>query len=280
MEEIDTIVSRLGETDEFIAAVHTELRTLRGAHGTLTIEKFSTYPTLRLVCGGDDLLEAFVVFEREMNRYIAEGNRNEAAAAMSITPDWATVLDRFEVVVGHFAQGNDIREQRTGRRWSDRGLKTIAAELVHLAEVRGRLGSELLTIQLSGTREQLHLVIDQLTNKQLDERAPLVRFWKHQADDLIEQAEGLTVDFDHVQAPEVTNDIYRLKRYHIVAELPDDLPIPAVDVGDALYSISLEGRDAPMRTVTFLDQSDLGDELTLRFTTYRTLATVEVIRAS
>lgn len=281
MEEIDTIVSRLGETDELIAVVNRELRSLRGALGTLTIEKFSAYPALRLVCGGDDLLEAFVVFEREMKRYIAEGNRNEAAAAMSITADWETVLDRFEVVVGHFAQGNDIRDQRTGRRWSDQGLKTIATELVHVAEVRGRLGSELLTIQISGTRKTgLHLVIDQLTNKQLDERAPLVRFWKHQDDDLIEQAEGLTLDFDAYQAPEVTNDTYRLKRYRIQVELPGDLEYAEVDVGDALYSISLEGRDAPMRTVTFQDQSDLDDELTLRFTTYRTLATVEVVRVS
>lgn len=281
MEEIDTIVSRLGDTDDLIAAVHGELLALRSAHGRLTVEKFSQHPTLRLVCGGDDLLEAFLAFERELRRYTIEGNRNEAAAAISIAAPAETVLDRLVYAVSHFGQDDEFRDQRTGRRWSDQGLKTIAAELVHVAEVRGRLGSELLTIQISGTREAgLHLVIDQLTNKQLDERAPLVRFWKHEDDNLVEQTDGLTVDFDEYQAPEATNDTYRLKRYHILAELPADLTTASVDVGDALYSISLEGRDAPMRTVTFQDQSDLSDALTLRFTTYRTLATVEVVRAS
>jgi hypothetical protein len=151
--------------------------------------------------------------------------------------------------------------------------------MVHVAEVRGRLGSELLTIEITGNRaEGLHLVVSQLTNKNLDERAPLVRFWKHQGDDLVEQPNSLTLDFDQFKAPEVSNDTYRLKRYHIIAELPEAITTADVDAGDALYSISFEGRDAPMRTVTFMDQSDIGDGLVLRFTTYRTIATVEVVR--
>lgn len=63
-------------------------------------------------------------------------------------------------------------------------------------------------------------------------------------------------------------------------ELPGDLGGVDVDPGDALYSITLEGRDAPMRTVTFVDHSDLGDDLVLRFTTYRTIATVEVVKGT
>lgn len=279
---MDTLVSELGDTEELVAAVHAELVALRGAYGRLTVEKFSQYPALRLVCGGGDLLEAFLAFEREMQRYIAHGNRDEAAAALSITAPEELMLYRLEYVVGHFEETTgENRDQRTGRRWSDRGLKTIANEMVHVAEVRGRLGSELLTIEISGTRSVgLHLVISQLTNKQLDERAPLVRFWKHQGDDLVEQAEGLTVDLDQYAAPQASNETYRLKRYHILAELPDDLEAADVDLGDAVYSISLEGRDAPMRTVTFVDHSDLGDGLMLRFTTYRTIATVEVARNS
>jgi hypothetical protein len=278
---VGTIVSEFGDTEELITSVHQELMALRGAHGRLTVEKFSQYPALLLVCGGGDLLEAFLMFEREMRRYVAEGNRNEAAAAISITAPAETVLDRLEYVVTELEEDGEFRDQRTGRRWSDRGLTTIATEMVHVAEVRGRLGSELLTIEISSTREAgLHLTISQLTNKNLDERAPLVRLWKHQGDDLVEQPDSLTLDFDHYKAPEVANDTYRLKRYHIIAELPDDLEEADVDNGDAIYSISLEGRDAPMRTVTFLDQSDLGDELMLRFTTYRTIATVEVVTRS
>jgi hypothetical protein len=283
MEDIDTIVSKLGDTDALIAAVHEELVALRGAHGRLTVEKFSQYPALRLVCGGGDLLEAFLMFERELRRYTAAGNRNVVAAAISIAAPAETVLDRLEYVVGHFEEDGESRDQRTGRRWSDQGLKTIASEMVHVAEVRGRLGSELLTIEIAGSRAAgLHLVIDRLTNKDLDERAPLVRFWRHVGDDLVEQQQAteLTLDFDRYQAPEVTNDIYRLKRYHIVLELPEQLDIGEVDPGDAVYSISFEGRDAPMRTVTFLDQSQLGDDLVLRFTTYRTIATVDVVKGS
>lgn len=83
---------------------------------------------------------------------------------------------------------------------------------------------------------------------------------------------------DRVESHQASNETYRLKHYHIVAELPEDISTTRVDVGDALYSISTEGRDAPMRTVTFVDQSKLGDELTLRFTTYRTIATVEIVK--
>lgn len=276
---VGTIVSEFGDTEELIASVHEELVALRGAHGRLTVEKFSQYPALLLVCGGGDLLEAFLMFEREMRRYVTEGNRNEAAAAISITAPADTVLARLEYVVTDLDKDGDFRDQRTGRRWSDRGLKTIATEMVHVAEVRGRLGSELLTIEITGNRaDGLHLTISQLTNKQLDERAPVVRVWKHQGGDIVEQTEGLTLDFDDYKAPEVSNDTYRLKRYHIIAELPHDLEEADVDMGDAVYSISLEGRDAPMRTVTFVDHSDLGDALGLQFTTYRTLATVEIVK--
>lgn len=277
---VGTIVSEFGDTEELIASVHEELVALRAGHGRLTIEKFSQFPDLILVFGGGDLLEAFLGFEREMKRYVAEGNRNVAAAAISITAPADTVLDRLEYVVTEVESGDgEFRDQRTGRRWSDRGLKTIATETVHVAEVRGRLGSELLTIEITGNREKgLHLTISQLTNKQLDERAPLVRFWKHQGDDLAEESEGLTVDFDEYKAPEVSNDIFRLKRYHIMVELPEEMEDADVDVGDAVYIISLEGRDAPMRTVTFYDYSDLGKGFMLRFTSYRTLATVEIVK--
>lgn len=277
---VDTIVSELGNTDDLIKSVHKELLALRAAHGRLTVEKFSQFPSLILVFGGGDLLEAFLGFEREMRRYVADGNRDVAAAAISLTAAFDTVPARFEEVLGHFEDfSGQERNQRTARRWSDRGFKTIATEMVHVAEVRGRLGSELLTIELSGTRSSLQLVIWQLTNKHLDERAPLVRFWRHVGDDLVEQSNDLTLDFDKNKDGEATNDGYKLKRHRIVLELPEVITVGEdVDPGDALYSISIEGRDAPMRTVTFDDKSELGDGIRLRFTTYRTIATVEIVK--
>lgn len=278
MEDIDTIASRLGDTDELISAVHEDLLALRGAHGRLTVEKFSQYPALNLVCGGGDLLEAFLMFEREMKRYRESGNRDEAAAAISITAPAETVLDRLEYVVGHFERARGSRDQRSGRRWSDRGLKSIATEMVHLAQVGGRLGSELMTIEITGTRSAIKLTIWLLTNKALDERAPLVRFWRHVGDDIVEQSNDLTLDFDPLETVEAVNDDYRLKRYTIIMELPEHLAIDEVDPGDSFYSISIEGRDAPMRTVTFINESDFGPDTILRFTAYRILATVELVK--
>lgn len=103
---------------------------------------------------------------------------------------------------------------------------------------------------------------------------------KHDGDDLVEQPHDLALDLDQVEAPEATGEVYRLKRYHLQVDPPADLGTADVDAGDALCTIAIEGPDAPMRTVSFLDQSQLGDDLALRFTTYRTIATVEVVKGS
>ncbi|MGC4191957.1 MAG: hypothetical protein QM589_12470 [Thermomicrobiales bacterium] len=265
--------------DELVASVHDELLALRSAHGKLTVQKFSAFPTLVRVCGGGDLLDAYLTFERELRRYETTGNRDEVAAAISITAPRATVLERFVEVLGHYedVSGKD-REQRTARRWSDRGMPRIAADLAHMADIRGHLGVEILTIAIAGSRQALTLTVDHFMTKRLVEQAPLIRFWRYEGGDPVEQSAGLTVDLAHVMAPEAANAMYRLKRYTIVAELPDDLGEAEVDPGDPLYSISFENGDAPMHTVAFTDDSELGAGLTTRFTTYRTIATVEVAK--
>lgn len=273
--------SELGDREALGAAVHDELVGLRGAFGRLTIEKFSHYETLRRVCGGGDLLDGFLMFEREMRRYIALGNRDEAAAAISITADADSVLDRLEYVVDHFEEDGQTRDQRTARRWSDQGLKTVAAELVYLADIQGRLGGELLTIELGGTTaEGLSLVLWHLTSKNLPDRAPLVRFWQYRHDDGFEQDRSVLYDLDKVEVPESSSAAYRLKCYHFHVELPKNLTAAVVDAGEAVYRISIEGRDAPMRTVSFMDDSNLGAGLAVRLTTYRTHATAEVVKRS
>ena len=268
-----------GEQHALVSAVHDELVALRGAYGTLTVQKFSGFPTLIRVCGGGDLLDAYLTFERELRRFVATGNRDEVAAALSISARHDTVLARLEEVLGQIEEPGQSRDQRTARRWSDRGLKTIAVDLAHTADIRGHLGVEMLTIAVTGTRVALTLTIDHFMTKRLPAQAPLIRFWKYEHEEPIEQSEGLTVDLGRVVAPEASNETYRLKRYTIVAELPENLGEDTVDPGDPLSSISLEGPDAPMRTVAFVDKSDLGETLTLRFTAYRTIATIEVVKA-
>ena len=267
------------EIDDLVAAINDELLALRSTHGTLTVQKFSAFPTLIRVCGGGDLLDAFLTFERELRRYETSGNRDEYAAAISITAKRVTVLQRLVEVLGHYEDlsGKD-RNPRTARRWSDRGMPRVAADLAHMADIRGHLGVEMLTVGMSGTRQALTLTIDHFMTIRLIEQAPLVRFWKYEDGDPVEQSEGLTVDLAQVTAPEAANETYRLKRYTIVAELPDDLGEAPVDPGDPLYSVSFENGDAPMRTVALEDESDLGPGLILRFTTYRTITTVEVVK--
>ena len=65
------------------------------------------------------------------------GNRNGAAPAISITAPAETVLDRLEYVVSHFEEYGGSGDQRTGRRWSDQGLKTFTDEMEYAEEVRG-----------------------------------------------------------------------------------------------------------------------------------------------
>lgn len=266
--------------EQLEAAILDELQALRSAHGTLTVQKFSAFPTLIRVCGGGDLLDAYLTFERELRRFVATGNRNEVAAALSIWADQDSVTARFEEVIGHFEDldGKD-RNQRSARRWSNAGLPTIAVDLAHTADIRGHLGVEMLTIEVTGTRTALALTVSHIMTRRMPEQAPLVEFWKYEDGEPVERTEGLTVNLAQVDAPEASNETYRLKRYTIVAELPDDLGEDEVDPGDPLYSISFENGDAPMRTVAFADESELGAGLTLRFTTYRTIATVEVIRS-
>lgn len=276
---VGTLGRELGDRSALEKAVHDELVGLRGAHGRLTIQKFSHYESLRRVCGGGDLYDAFMMFQREMARYIAYGNRFEAAAAISITADADTVLDRLEEVVGHFEEQGQVKDQRTARRWGDEGLKTIAAELVYLADVQGRLGGELLTIELGGSYDDgLSLTLWHLTAKHLPDRAPLVRFWQYRHDDDFEQDRSLLYDLKEVDAPETASAVYRLKRYEFDIALPRNLTAAVVNLGEAVYRISIEDRNAPMRTVSFTNDNTIGEGFAVRFTTYRTHASIELVR--
>lgn len=275
-----TILDDIEDTGELADSVEAELLALRGSHGVLTVQKFQTANALRRVCGGNDLLDAFMMFEREMHRYVRHGSREEAAAAISITAKAETVLDRMEHVVGALTQDGRIRDQRTGRRWSDEGIRIIARDLAHLAEVQGRLGTELLTLELSGALEcGLRLDIYQLTTKDLVDTAPLVRVWRYRDDDPEEATNQVEFDLGQISVTPVANEKHKMTHYALKLHLPDDVLTIDVDPDDPVYSISIEGRDAPMRTVTFSDKSLLGPMLSTRFTIYRTIGSIELIRA-
>lgn len=241
----------------------------------LTIEKFSQFETLRQICGGSDQVDAFMMFDREMRRFQA-GARNEAAAALSICAKADSVLDRLQLTAETLSD-TQLRDQRSARRWSDAGLKTIAAELVYLANIRGRLGTELLSIEVAGTAETgLVLVIDQMLTASLPDRAPLIRLWAYTADDELEERE-VFVDLENHPATTASRDTYTMKRHRVGVPIP---AIPELRAETKLLTISVEGRDARMRTVSLEDRTSLPEELTIRFAVYRTIAAVDLVAYS
>lgn len=264
----------IGDRDELVRRVHEELISLRGQRGTLTPQKFGQYPALIRVCGGNDLLDAYLMFERELLRYKSAG-RDEAAAAISIMAPADNVLDRLEHAVGALLQDGALRDQRSARRWSDSGLGVIARDLVYFADVQGRLGTELLSVEVHGDEVELQLVIDQMTSSDLTVRAPLLRLWHYVDDEPSERQ--LVVDLDAVPLTQALKDGYAMRRHRVATLMP---PFVGASVGTVLLGVSIEGRDAPMRTVAIQDHSKLPSCLQTRFSVYRTIALVEVVVGS
>ena len=251
--------------------VLTELLALRKAYGQLTVQKFSTFTTLRQVCGGDDLLDAFLLFQRELARYQHSG-RNEAAAALSLSAPADTVLDRLQLTAEALSPEQDWRDQRTARRWSDAGMPILARDLVYFAQVAGRLGTETLSIQLGGSGTNLMVVIDQMTNSDLPAKAPLIQVWHYPSSN---SPRELTLDLEQITSPQVSRDGLTMRRHRLALDLPDT---KAVEPDDAILAVSIIGQDAPMRTVFYQDHSHLIPGLHTRMTTYRTIVMVEVAR--
>ena len=251
--------------------VLTELLALRKAYGQLTVQKFSTFATLRQVCGGDDLLDAFLLFQRELARYQHSG-RNEAAAALSLSAPADTVLDRLQLTAEALSPEQDWRDQRTARRWSDAGMPILARDLVYFAQVAGRLGTETLSIQLGGKGTSLMVIIDQMTSSDLPAKAPLIQVWHYPSSN---SPRELTLDLEQITSPQVSRDGLTMRRHRLALDLPDT---QAVEPDDAVLAVSITGQDAPMRTVFYQDHSHLTPGLHTRMTTYRTIVMVEVAR--
>ena len=250
--------------------VLTELLALRKAYGRLTVQKFSTFATLRQVCGGDDLLDAFLLFQRELARYQHSG-RNEAAAALSLSAPADTVLDRLQLTAEALSP-QDWRDQRTARRWSDAGMPIIARDLVYFAQVAGRLGTETLSIQLGGSGTSLIVIIDQMTSSDLPAKAPLIQVWHYPSSN---SPRELTLDLEQIASPQVSRDGLTMRRHRLALDLPNT---QAVEPDEAILAVSITGQDAPMRTVFYQDHSQLTPGLHTRMTTYRTIVMVEVAR--
>ena len=264
-----------------VEETHAELQALRARHGQLTMPALSAYPQLVQLCGEGDLLEAYVAFRRELGRYAA-GTKYESAAALSISSPADTVLERLTLTAEHF----DYQDQRTIRRWSDRGLRTIAEDLVAIANARGRLGRELLTLTLtngsvSSTGDghgQFHLRIEQMDFAQLDSDPPKVTIWMWTDEDNAEEA---VLDLREHTSRNADDGRYR-NTVHVVA-LPDLGPLLADHQRrtrtDKLLTVAVQGRSAPARTVTWRNEAELPRGVQAEVTVHRTMVTVGLERA-
>lgn len=279
MEASDQINPTIDDTNLLIRAVHRELIALRGAFGQLNEQKFSHYPTLRAVCGGNDLADDYRVFEREMERIVEKANRDEAAAALSIIAPQALMLRRLSYVVDHFPnESGEVRDQRTGRRWSDRGMPDVATELVHLAKQKGWLGRENLAFELSGTREGLLLTVWYYFSEELDGRPPVVSIWKIEGGEATEDSIEMEQNLGDLKTFEVLYKGHRLEQYRLLIDLPESLARPEQTDDTTSVLISIDTIGAPMRTVAFVDETDLGEDLKVEFSVYREIAMIEVRR--
>jgi hypothetical protein len=108
----------------------------------------------------------------------------------------------------------------------------------------------------------------------------IVGLMHYQDEGVGERDTTTTCDLDHVESLEGTKGPCRLRLYSFKLKIPRNLPLASVKAGDTVYRISIEGRDAPLRSVSFQEESDLGVVFSIRFMAHLTDATVEVMKRS
>lgn len=213
-----------------------ELKAIRGAKGTLKVGKFAQYPALATVCGEDDLLDGFLMFRRELQRW-ATGSREEAAYAWAVLADAETVLDRFQIAADKIPQAAGA-DQRTIRTWSDKAIPEIAAELDVIATSQGRLGRDLISIEITDSDDDgLMIVIDQMTKTELPSLPVEVSLWRENPDgDTYE----LDIDLGQHDYTEVTREEYMMRRHR--------LQITKTTLGDTSLSVTVVSAVGPSPT--------------------------------
>lgn len=254
---------------QLIDDIHAALLGLRKTHGALTRQKFARFPVLVRACGGDDLVDAYRVFRRELEALQGRG-RNLAAAVISLTAPADTVLDRLQIAADQ-TSGADWRDQRTARRWSDAGLHILADHLAYQSLTQGRLGRELLNLLLEGSPSAgMTLTVDQVSLKELPTPRAQVSLWLV-ADE--ETQHPLPADDYELRWGRSTNEHYTMHRatihLHPAAFRHDD-------ASGSCLTIAIAGVDSPMRHVVAEDNSTHDDTWRIAWSSYRTVASLTI----
>lgn len=277
MTDSDKVDSLDQHTEALIHAVHKELIALRGNFGQLNRQKFSQYSVLHEVCGGYEDNDDYLIFRQEMDRIVSTSNRNEAAAALSIIAPADLLLDRLEYVVEHFEDDSgETRDQRTARRWSDRGMVKVATELVNQALVKSWLAREIMILGLAGDESGLVLNFGYYFAEYLESFPPMVAIWLAADNKYSEAFIEIEHDARDFKVFERRDEDHRLEQYRIPIQLPDALTDPEHIDSEIGIVISIDAVGAPMRAVTFKDETQLGDDLKIEFSVFREVALIEV----
>ncbi|UJC79946.1 hypothetical protein D4768_21380 [Rhodococcus erythropolis] len=258
----------MSDEEQMVDAVKRSLIRLRGDHGRLTVHKFARHPLLVQLLGDGDLMDGFIALIRELDR-LKRGNKYEAAVAWSITADADAVIDRLQMTVDALAVGEG-KDQRTGRHWSDRGMDSVARDLVAFAAMRGHTGRDLIGIAVNGGSKRLVVQIVQVASVNLVRRAPLVtiQVTPDRAD-----AKASEVDLETVvpDVREIDGD-FETRRHVVRVDLPDYVYQP----GERLLSISLTARRTPTPIFLLENHSEVDPTHRLTFAVNRTLVVTEL----
>lgn len=248
-----------------------ELTRLRGDHGRLTLQKFSRYPLLVQLLGEGDLMDGFAAFTREMDR-LKRGNKYEAAAAWSITADADSVLDRLQRTAEELSD-DEIRDQRTARHWSDRGMAGVAHDLVAFASIRGAAGRDLIGIGVHGGIDNgLIVQIVQVVSVSLRRRSPLVTI--QALPDRATPPEAIDIDLERVEPDSRdVSDGMETRRHRIQIELPAGDAV----AGERIVQLSVLARRSPTPVFFLEDYTERHSKARVTFSVHRTLVVVEVV---
>lgn len=248
---------------DLVKQVTDELIALRGAHGQLTVQKFSRYPTLIQVCGDGDLMEGYLRFKRELGRF-TRGNKFEAAAAWSICAAADSVLDRLVFTADELTEGgNEPRDQRTARHWSDRGMPAIAADLAAIGTIRGTLGLDLIGITVArDDRGTLTVQIVHVTPTAMPSRAPFVTVW-NSGDEEAERATSTTNGVEQVEINleavmpdyQSSDDDMTTRGYLLRLTGDDTLPSTTPEAQHVYIRVQAQGTTTPMFRVSEVEGS-------------------------
>eukprot|EP01133_Synstelium_polycarpum_P022667 gene22667-27184_t len=260
--------SEVSDEQEMVDAVKRSLIRLRGEHGRLTVHKFARHPLLVQLLGDGDPMDGFIALIRELDR-LKRGNKYEAAVAWSITADADAVIDRLQSTVDALAVGEG-KDQRTGRHWSDRGMDSVARDLVAFAAMRGHSGRDLIGIAVNGGSKRLVIQIVQVASVNLARRSPFVTIQvaPDRADTKVSEIDLETVKPDTLE----TDDDVETRRHTVTIVIPDIGLMP----GESLVSVSLQARRSPTPVFFLEDHLETSPPVRLTFSVHRTLVTADL----